>query len=757
MKRRLISVLIAVCMVLSVIAVTAVTDVSATSGTADAQYSQDTIQGGAVLHCFSWSYKDIEANLQAIKAAGYTAVQTSPVQTPKDYNANKTDVGGQWWKLYQPLGFTVAAGNNWLGTRAELKSLCDTAEDYGIKVIVDVVANHLANNGTDGGTFDYLNTAVESDLKNANYYHTNNIKFNENSRYNLTQYHMGMPDLNTANSYVQNRVLTFLEDCVDLGVDGYRFDAAKHIELPSDPTNCRSDFWPVVINGIKNYSDDVFVYGEILGGAGTDISNYTQYMAVTDNQTGDLALQYAYDGEADKLSASAYKKGASASDSILWVESHDTYMGTSAMSSLKNTYNVPNDIITKAWAIVGSRADSTALYFARHSNVMGKASTDSTWKSPAVTEINKFKNFFNGAPEQLSYSGNTTYIERGTAGVVISKLDGAGEVSLTAKKIADGTYYDQITNNVFTVENGVITGTVGSTGVAVVYNPTDTPVLTPTYNTVKFVNTQEWSKVYLYAWNGNENNGNWPGKELTDKTVDADGNQIYTAEFDLNFKNIIINNGSGEQTVDIVYNDKVTGYYPTEKNSGGKWLVETYTGNPPSKNNYTDANGKVISLSEVISREADDTALTGIGNEFKNLQILGVQKKTESTSNSVRFVTVVNRDILNDADDYGYIAVGADSMDEARSIVEGYTLDNAPEKNVFTCKGTSNKISGDYGKDGANTKYKYVTYAVNNIGDYSVAVMFYVKDTKGNVYYAPYTNSAGNTYNSCSVNWNVLK
>ena len=94
-------------------------------------------------------------------------------------------------------------------------------------------------------------------------------------------------------------------------------------------------------------------------------------------------------------------------------------------------------------------------------------------------------------------------------------------------------------------------------------------------------------------------------------------------------------------------------------------------------------------------------------------------------------------------------------MASARAIVENYTLDTAPSKHIFSCKGTSNKISGDYGKDGANTKYKYVTYAVNNIGDYAVAVMFYVKDTKGNVHYAPYMNANGRN-NSCSVNWAAL-
>ena len=41
--------------------------------------NQEIVQGGAILHCFDWSYNEIRANLQAIKDAGYTAVQTSPL------------------------------------------------------------------------------------------------------------------------------------------------------------------------------------------------------------------------------------------------------------------------------------------------------------------------------------------------------------------------------------------------------------------------------------------------------------------------------------------------------------------------------------------------------------------------------------------------------------------------------------------------------------------------------------------------------
>lgn len=92
-------------------------------------YAQDTIQGSAILHCFDWSYSNIKAALPDIAAAGYTAVQTSPVQRPKDYNASWTDGANQWWKLYEPLGLSIASsGQSWLGSSSELTALCTEAD-----------------------------------------------------------------------------------------------------------------------------------------------------------------------------------------------------------------------------------------------------------------------------------------------------------------------------------------------------------------------------------------------------------------------------------------------------------------------------------------------------------------------------------------------------------------------------------------------------------------------------------------------------
>ena len=69
-----------------------------------------------------------------IAEAGFTTSQTSPAQPGSGT--------GTWWWLQQPLGFYI--GTSELGTKAEWESLCKEAENYGIKVIVDVVANHLA-------------------------------------------------------------------------------------------------------------------------------------------------------------------------------------------------------------------------------------------------------------------------------------------------------------------------------------------------------------------------------------------------------------------------------------------------------------------------------------------------------------------------------------------------------------------------------------------------------------------------------------
>ena len=543
------------------------------------QYAQDDIRGSAVLHCFNWTYNNIRTNLADIAAAGYTAVQTSPVQQHKDYmGTGNYSYTGQWWKLYQPLSISIAPeGTSYLGSPDDLEDLCTAADTYGIKVIVDIVANHMANNGTDGGTFAKLSPNVEADLQDEDYYHTDASYYNDSSRYNLTQRHMNMPDLKTQDEYIQERFLQLLKDCVDLGVDGFRFDAAKHIELPTDSASFRGNFWPYVTNGIRAYAPDVYIYGEILGSAGTDISNYTAYMDVTDNQVGTDARNGVVSNSASTLAKSAYNKNAGATKSVLWAESHDDY--THNLST-----NVTDAQIVNTWAIIGARADAMALYLARPNDIMGAASSDETWKSDEVAEVNKFKNFFDGTGEYLSSTGKAAYIERGTKGVVISKLDGAGAVSLTAHSMTSGYYIDQITGNVFTVANGVISGVVGESGVAVVYNPdgdftsstTAPPIPTITTNpstiNVYFTDALGWGAANVYYW-GSTSDPQWPGNAMTVYETNSYGQKVYKASVPANVTGIIFN-GGGKQTVDITDDiENGTQWYTNGEMDGANYKV----------------------------------------------------------------------------------------------------------------------------------------------------------------------------------------
>lgn len=146
----------------------------------------DNVQDGVILHCFDWTYQQIIDELPDIAKAGFSSVQTSPAQLAVKGNSI-------WYYLYQPNCFAV--GDSGLGSEADLKRLCTEADKYGIKVIVDVVANHLAG--------DHSN--IDSDLKGSEYWHHAGSNINYKNRWQITHGDIGMPDLNSENWLVQRK------------------------------------------------------------------------------------------------------------------------------------------------------------------------------------------------------------------------------------------------------------------------------------------------------------------------------------------------------------------------------------------------------------------------------------------------------------------------------------------------------------------------------------------------------------------------
>ena len=505
-----------------------------------------TSQKGVILHCWNWSYKNIKKYMKDIAAAGYTSVQTSPVQQPKDYYWEGVAYGnvgipdgtggyeGNWWKAYQPVTFSICDnGYTWYGNKQDFIDMCAEAEKYGVKVIVDIVANHMGNiKGYKIGDVETVMGDISPQvgefwepkmLTDSSYWHiSTSWTHTSDGRFDVTQGNMGMPDLNTGDPKVQNMVLGLLKECIACGADGFRFDAAKHIETPADDSKFASDFWDVVLDGAKKYykevngNDNIYFYGEVLNRIDdTNAENYyLSKMSLTDNSTSDNLRNSVVHGSVSALATSGYcgyvhGKG---DHTVMWAESHDTYMGGGS------SYDANDSDIKKTWAIIASRKDSTGLFFARPyyskdilandvsksrqsyatilENLGGEQTQlgdvgSLTWADPAVVAANRFRNFFVGQSEKLGSSGNTAYNMRGTTGIVIVRGEGPGSVSLSVG-MKDGTYYDQVTGEKFTVSGGTVKGTIKNPdGIAVVYNPTvDYGTVTPEEPVVLKINAE---------------------------------------------------------------------------------------------------------------------------------------------------------------------------------------------------------------------------------------------------------------------------
>lgn len=411
---------------------------------------KDNIQDGVILHCFDWTYNDIKAELPKIAKAGFTSIQTSPAQP------NGT---GTWYWLYQPISFSI--GTNGIGTKAELQSLCDEADKYGIKVIVDVVANHLRG--------DHNN--IDNDLKPSEYWHTFGGGIDWKNRWQVTHGSIGMPDIATENPYVQQKVCNYVQELKSVGVDGLRWDAAKHIGVPSEG----DDFWKSVTQyGLYNY-------GEILGGpddrstGNEDImKEYTDYISVTDSNYGKELRDSFNSGKAPTSSGNWSEKGISNDKLLYWGESHDTWSNNKDWGF---SNEMSQNVIDRAYAVAASRNKVTALYFSRPSSTnkesikMGeKGSTHYT--SSEVAQINKFHNAMDGKADYYTVSDGCSVITRKDGGAVIVKGSGSGEVSVEngGGYAKPGTYTDAVSGNTFTITSSTISGTIGSSGIAVVYD-----------------------------------------------------------------------------------------------------------------------------------------------------------------------------------------------------------------------------------------------------------------------------------------------
>lgn len=415
---------------------------------ADNKYGlKDNIQDGVILHCFDWTLADIQEEIPNIAKAGFTAVQTSPVH-------ERAGKGSVWYDVYRPYDFKIGNG---LGTEADLKALCAKAHEYGVKVIVDVVANHT----------DYGNVADR--LKDEELYHQPFDVGNWHDRHQVTFGKIGMWDLDTNNPTVQAIIKQYIQDLKACGVDGIRWDAIKHIGLPSEGDS----FMQNVVD------QEMYNYGEILDGTGGDdktlFPEYQTYMSITDNGYGNGFADSFAGGSINESVGNFNQRNAKTEKLVYWGESHDTYANDGGQSKNKS-----QNVIDRAYAVVAGNNGATALYFSRPAQ---KAKNDIKFgdkgsvhfKDAEVAQVNYMHNACAGEPNYyVKGDGVCAQVRKSGAIIVLGRssdrdvtvANGAGD----GKWLKPGTYKDMVGGGVFTVDASTISGHVGESGIAVIYN-----------------------------------------------------------------------------------------------------------------------------------------------------------------------------------------------------------------------------------------------------------------------------------------------
>ena len=224
------------------------------------------------------------------------------------------------------------------GTMDDLKELIDLCHQRNVQIILDMVINHTARNHKwyqefvaahkEGNTaspyYDYY-TWTEERTAGITWY-----PIAGTSHYFEGNFSGDMPELNYENPNVRKAMLDVARYYLDLGVDGFRFDAAKYIYYGNEDRNV--DFWVWYMAELRSMKPDIYTVAEVWDGdnvtfpyfAATNCFNFTM------SQTSGMIAQTAQAGNVNSLSnyVSQYLKTIHAINPnammVTFIANHDT-------------------------------------------------------------------------------------------------------------------------------------------------------------------------------------------------------------------------------------------------------------------------------------------------------------------------------------------------------------------------------------------------------------------------------------------------
>jgi len=409
-------------------------------------FSISSAHADVILHAFNWQYSQVTEKAQEIADLGYKKVLVSPA-----YKSS----GNEWWARYQPQDLRLI--DSPLGNTLDFKQMVQTLKSKGVEVYADIVFNHMANESYKRTDLNYPGEELLSQYTNNDSYY-NSLKLFGNLTNNYLEksdFHpagcitnwgdaghvqywrlcggngdTGLPDLDPNNKVVEQQQL-YLKALKQIGITGFRVDAAKHM----------SNYH---INTV--FSDDIksnmHIFGEIITSSGSGDGSYDSFLAPYLNDTDHSAYDFplfaslrnalGFGGSMNLLvDPLAYGQALPSNRAVTFSITHDIPTNTGFR------YQILNPVDEKlANAYILGRDGGVPMIYSDHNESNDNNRWLDLYKRDDIKAMVKFHNQVKQhAMQVIAYNDCMIFFKRNHAGVVgINKCDNGQDVWVDTAK-----------------------------------------------------------------------------------------------------------------------------------------------------------------------------------------------------------------------------------------------------------------------------------------------------------------------------------
>jgi alpha-amylase len=431
---------------------------------------------GVLANLWEWNWNSVANECETVLGpAGYAGVQVAPPadSLSRDYTTSDAPILHPWWEVYQPVDYKLFSR---FGTPAQFHDMVDRCRAAGVKVYVDAVINHMTGQGHKsyrgveythfhyGGLYGYRDfhhkgnqTTGPNECPSASGGIDDFNNYTQVTKCEL----LGLADLRTDYAPTRDKIVAYLNHLLDIGVSGFRVDAAKHIgedDLISiysqleDTVDGTRPFWALEVfpGGPGQLSQLAFTRAGTVLGFDYAYQIKNAFKSYTGDGTGNITGLRVFGEDAGLVPSNK---------SLVFIENHDTERGNDTLSYRDGATNTIANEFMLAYPYGTPQVysafsfDPLANYQSPPADADGFVTdTDCTngWvcvdRYLGVRNMVGFHNYVANAPLQNWYDDNTNLVafSRGSRGFFTTNNASTAKTVTVQTGLPGGTYCDLI-------------------------------------------------------------------------------------------------------------------------------------------------------------------------------------------------------------------------------------------------------------------------------------------------------------------------